>query len=91
MNSYEGNSGMNILVLYSWENNYKKAQSWAMALCLELQRYESITAECDMLFAPQSDKKQEIKDKILNADRILVIVSRSYIEKIEKKMSEFFE
>ena len=76
---------MNILVLYSWEDNYQRAQEWAMALCLELQRYESVTAECDMLFLPQSDRLKEIRNKILSADKILVVLTKSYIEKIESK------
>ncbi len=76
---------MKVLVLYSWEENADYAQKWAMALCKELSDYESIDASCDMLFVPKSNIKKDLKEKILQADKILVVVTDSYNYKIEHK------
>lgn len=72
-----------LLVLYSWENNPDEAQKWALSLCCELQRYESVEATCDMLWVPYSDVKLGINQKIQESDNILVVVTKSYNEKIE--------
>lgn len=76
---------MKVLVLYSWEENADYAQKWTMALCKELSDYEDIDASCDMLFVPKSDIKEDLKEKILEADKILVVVTDSYNYKIEHK------
>lgn len=77
---------MKVLVLYSWEENADYAQKWAMALCKELDSYENVDASCDMLFAPKSDIKAELKQKILETDKILVVVTNSYNYKIENNI-----
>lgn len=74
-----------LLVLYSWEHN-NDANKWALAFCSELSRYELIEVSCDMLWSPHSNIKQEIYQKIQEADNILILVTRSYNEKIENKI-----
>ena len=71
-----------LLVLYSWEGNNNEAKQWALSFCYELNNYTQVEATCDMLWAPHSDTKQEISQEIQDADNILVIVSKSYNEKI---------
>lgn len=81
----KGESNMiNIQVLYSWEKNSFLAKEWTMALCLELSSYRGIKAECDMLWEPESDIKASIKSKIEAADRIIIVVTKSYNEKIKQ-------
>lgn len=75
---------INIQVLYSWEKNSFLAKEWTMALCLELSSYRGIKAECDMLWEPESDIKASIKSKIEAADRIIIVVTKSYNEKIKQ-------
>ena len=77
---------INVLVLYSWENNSFLATEWAMALCKELSSYKGIRADCDMLWHPQSNTKQMIKNKIETADKIVVIVTKSYNNKIQNNI-----
>lgn len=72
-----------LLVLYSWESkNNDEAKKWVLSLCYELQNYKRVEVSCDMLWTPYSDIKQEINQKIHDADNILVVVSKSYNEKI---------
>lgn len=75
-----------LLVLYSWEHNNDAAKKWALALCLELCRYDSVEASCDMLWSPHSNIKQEIFQEIQESDNILIIVTSSYNNKIENKV-----
>ena len=78
---------MDILVLYSWEVERQKeeeAKAWAMGLCYELCRYMDVTASCDMLFLPKSDVLDDLSKRIRQAEKILVIVTNSYNEKIER-------
>lgn len=81
---------MKILVLYSWEENTDYAQQWTMALCEELDKYENIEISCDMFFAPKSNVKKDLKDKILQADKILVVVTNNYNFKIENGIGSPF-
>lgn len=76
---------MNILVLYSWEEEKGRkndAQSWAMALCYEINAYQGMHAECDVLFRPKSCFKGNLEKKIHDIDKIIVIVTHSYCQKI---------
>lgn len=77
---------MKVLVLYSWEENADYAQKWTMALCKELNRYKNIEASCDMLFEPKSDIKKDLEERILETDKILVVVTNSYNYKIENNV-----
>lgn len=76
---------MRILVLYSWEEERREtdqAQSWAMALCEKLCCYDGVEATCDMLFSPKSNVIEDLKQKINSAEKILVIITKSYNRKI---------
>ncbi len=75
----------NLLVLYSWEKNKKSATEWVMALCTEFEKYESVTASCDMLWRPQSNLEEGISKKIAEADNILVVVTNDYNKKINSR------
>jgi len=77
---------MNILVLYSWEDNEEKSSEWALALCHELQQYEGIDATCDKLWHPESNTIDAIYNKISSADKLVVIVTQSYNDKIQKEI-----
>ena len=82
--SYRRKNMINTQILYSWERNSYLAKEWAMALCLELSSYRGIKAECDMLWEPESDIKSSIKSKIEKANRIIIVVTKSYNEKISQ-------
>lgn len=78
---------MDILVLYSWETDNDKedeAKDWAMGLCYELCSYSGVSASCDMLFSPKSNTHEDLVYKIHHADKIIVIVTNSYIKRIEQ-------
>ena len=75
-----------VIVLYSWENNNRKANEWALALCLELNRYMAMDATCDMLWEPYSNIKEQIINKIYSADKIIVIITENYNKKIISKV-----
>jgi hypothetical protein len=73
----------NVLVLYSWEGDNTNSKEWACALCYELDKYNSINATCDMLWEPSSNVNKTVRQKIIAADRIAVIVTANYNERIK--------
>lgn len=76
---------IDVVILYSWEDDHEYASNWAAALCTNLASYSDINPSFDLMWEPHSNVKEEIKEKIEKAQKIIVIVSKSYNEKIAGK------
>ena len=77
---------MNVLLLYSWEDGNEDASNWAAALCFELSKYKNIDPTFDLLWKPESNVLETIREKIENAQKIIVIVTKSYNQKIRERV-----